>query len=77
MRLSGKNMCIGFCGSGFPAAIVLFRGWKAAPTGVFFSSLGSPEKQIELFRWVIGSVFGCQFLGFLFVWNLVRRENRP
>jgi hypothetical protein len=35
-RVSGKNKCIGFCGSGFPAAIVSNRGWKVASTGVFF-----------------------------------------
>ena len=40
-----KERVYWFCGSGFPAAIVLIRGWKAAPTGVLFSNLGLPDKR--------------------------------
>jgi len=44
-----KEQVYWFCGSGFPAAIVLIRGWKAAPTGVLFSNLGLPDKRITVF----------------------------
>jgi len=30
--------------------IVLIRGWKAAPTGLFFGSLGLPDKRIFFIR---------------------------
>jgi hypothetical protein len=40
-----KEQVYWICGSGFPAAIDLTRGWKAAPTSVFFSNLGLPDKR--------------------------------
>jgi len=42
-----KEQVYWFCGSGFPAAIVFIRGWKAAPTGVLFSNLGLPDKRMK------------------------------
>jgi hypothetical protein len=32
------------------AAIVLIRGWKAAPTGIFCSNLDIPDTRKKLFR---------------------------
>ena len=42
-----KELVYWFCGSDFPVAIVLIRGWKAAPTGVLFSNLGLPDKRMK------------------------------